>query len=247
MSNKLTDVAFTTKGNRPQTKKRKFVSKKKPTMSDKMMFLEKKLKRMIKNDAPPIKATYIEGGPGNATDSWSPIYFDWPLLGSGINNRLNDIIQVKSIQMKFTIDPSTGIGSENENAVRIAMIQFVDSNASGSSTGAVGLSQIWMGDSGDYVWLNPYNPLTRSKYRVLFDKTYSITFGGNATISDEIMVTSLDMSVNKGKFVYQNDEDSNLNFPGMEGGFVCAFICSDSSAAPHPQFTYTSRLVFTDC
>ena len=242
----VTDIGFVTKGNRPQNRKRKFLKKKKPTMSTKVLQMEKKMKSMIKNDAPPIKYTYVEGGPVSASDSWTPVNIVWPLLSSGLNARLQDIIQVKSYQLKFTIDPSTGLGSENENNVRIAMIQFVDSNASGSSTGAVGLGQVWLGYDGDYTWLNPYNPLTKSKYRVLFDKTYAITFGGIATICDEIMVTSLDMTVNKGKMVYSNDGELNTNYPGLEGGFICAFITSDSSAAPHPQFTYTARLNFTD-
>jgi len=246
MNDKQKDTGLTTKGNRPQTKKRKFVSKKKPTMTDKVLFLEKKLKSMIKNDAPPIKFTYGEGGDAAITDSWTPVQVVWPVLGSGVNNRLQDIIQVKSIQLNFTLYTATGLGSENFDNVRLACIQFVDTNASGSSTGAAGLAQIWEGYSGDFVWLNPYNPLTKSKYRVLFDKTYSLTFGGIATQTDRASITSLDMTVNKGKFVYSNDGETNVYYPGMEGGFVCFFICSDSSATPNPLLSYTSRLTFTD-
>lgn len=227
-------------------KKRTFPKKEtKPTMvslQKEITFLKSSMKKKAKIDEPPLKYTYSEFA-GTYTNAWSNAAMDWPTMGSGISNRLTDIIKIKSITFNFLVKASESDGFDN---VRIIFIQWVDQNASGDATPAIGLSQALIDPTSSFCYLNQWNSITRNKYRVLFDKTYCVNYNGVATVADQFTVTGPNLTVNKGRMVYSNDSETNMLAPGLEGGYVVGFICSDSAVTPNPSVEYSFRMNFTD-
>lgn len=224
-------------------KKRKFTKKiQKPTLGGlqkELAIMKKTVAKKFKEDEPPLKYTYAEFvvSPEN---TWTNMEFLWPIQGNTVNERLQSIIQVKSMQFNFIVKASESDGFDN---VRVVFIQYVDANLSGTPPD---INIVFIDAGTSFPYIGQYNSLNRSRYRVLFDKTYCVNYNGIASIADSFTCTSRDLTTNHGKMIYISDTDTNGNVPGLEGGYVIGYCCSDSSASPNPSIEYTTRMNFTD-
>jgi len=198
-----------------------------------------KLVKTVKKNEPPLKRKYYEATQ-NPENSWTGLAPPYPYVGPAENQRIGEIIQIKEITVNFCISVST---SDSFDTFRMAWVQYKDENASNNlPTG--GQELLWMNYDGDFPTQSIWNPITKDRYKVLFDKTYNVNKDGLAQISDSFTINYTQL-YDQGKLIFIDDE--NIEFaPALQGGYITGFICSDSAASPNPKIEYSVLMTYTD-
>jgi len=138
-----------------------------------------KLSKTVKKQEPPLKRKYYEGSqsPENAWVGFAPPY---PYVGPAENQRIGEIIQVKDIICNFNITVSS---SDTLDTFRVVFVQFLDENTSNNEP--LNAKEIlWMNHDGDDPTQSIWNPITTTRYKVFFDKTYNLNNNGLGQIND---------------------------------------------------------------
>jgi len=220
----------------------KYVQRPKDTNLLKIKKLETKLNKLtqtVKKQEPPLKRKYYEGSqaPENA---WSGFALPYPYVGADDNERIGQIIQVKDIECNFQINVST---SDDLDTFRVVFVQYKDENTTGNPP-TPGLELLFENYDGDDPTQAIWNPITKSRYKVFFDKTYNLNDKGLGQINDSFKVNYTQL-YDKGKLTFL-DTVNNEFFPGLQGGYITGYICSDSTAVPNPEIRYAMMVTYTD-
>ena len=154
-------------------------------------------------------------------------------------------IKIKSIQYKGIVKVAD---SDGFDTARFVLVQYLDSNTSGQYPyGSIAncVDTTWIdANTGDYPYIMPFRTQTKSAYRVLYDKTYQLDNGGNATCDIDVLITSKDLAVTE--IHYLNNEDTDVNLPALSEGIILGFVCSNSTTTPNPQFEIVVKLNYID-
>lgn len=218
------------------SKKRKLNNSK--FSKDKKQDLEiKKIKKQLKVIAPPVKSTYGEAV-YNPENAWTSVAMNYPAKGPDNDERLGEIIEIKSINIRYTLSVSE---SDNFDTMRCVLVQYMDGNEEAQYP-LDHARNLWLEPVTDYPVLSPFNTQSASTYRVLFDKTYNLCDGGQAQICENLLVTAKDLAISKIKF----DTDGGLGLPSLDSGLIILWVCSDSTATPNPKIECTFKMNFTD-
>lgn len=225
---------------------RKYVKAKKGG-DTKTVSLERQIQRLKANmvhNAPPIKTKWYIATP-SAQNEWDGVGCAWPTLGGANNQRLGQDIKIKSIQYKGIVKVAD---SDGFDTARFVIVQYLDSNTSGQYPyGSIGncVSTTFLDtNSGDYPYIMPFKTQTKSAYRVLYDKTYQLDNGGNATCDVDVLLTAKDLAITK--IHYLNNDDTEVFLPALSEGMIVGFVCSNSTTTPHPQWEITIKLNYID-
>lgn len=225
---------------------RKYVkgSSKSDTKTDKLQKQLNRLKASMVHNAPPIKTKWaiFTQSPQN---EWGAMGIYWPTLGGANNQRLGQDIKIKSIELKGIVKVAE---SDDFDTVRLVVVQYLDSNTSGQYPYG-GLAQVVNttfldANTGDYPYIMPFRTQTKSSYRVLCDKTWEVNKQGKATADIHELITSKNLAVTKIHFL--DNEDTDVNLPGLSEGMILGFVCSNSTASPNPQFEIVVKLNYID-
>lgn len=235
----------------PYNPVRKAVAKVKRTKLRK--FVDRRIKRMD-----PIKYTYNEIPIINPLSSDVPVPFiNWPYqgtseyvniqaLGSGGITRVGNSINIRSLEFKYTLQYGSNIASGNyTNFNRLIFFQWMD------NTGTVnpGVGDILMNtpalSSGSFQpWMAHFNPYTRGKYKILYDKVHKTSpVGGTSSMVGPIKL-NLASKLRKHKIQINNDGRGGLGCPVYSGNIYAFFLSDGSVEGPELQYTY--RLGFSD-
>lgn len=218
------------------TAKRKVDGQQKNQQSTKYQLI--KLRHQLRTIAPPVKSCYYAGGTsvgsGFLTDG--PAY---PALGGAANERLGAKIQLKSLNLRFKVTTSN---TDTYDSIRITVVQYKDSNATGSAP-ANSIDNVFDPlATASYPWLAPFNSVKTCCYHVLFDELIHVNEQGMAEVSRNLTFLPKDLSITKLDFV----DDGGGQLPGLEEGLIRALIVSDSTAIPNPSYEMVWRLNYTD-
>lgn len=231
-------------GSAMQTRKYVKAYKKGDTKTVQMQKEIQRLKSAMVHNSPPIKTKWyiFSQTPQN---EWSGMGLAWPVLGGANNQRLGQDIKLKSLQLKGIVKVSN---SDTFDTARLVLVQYLDSNTSGnypygSLDNCVKATFLDV-NSGDYPYIMPFLTQTKSSYRVLYDKTYQLDNGGNATCDVDVLITSKDLAVTK--IHYLDNDDTDVNLPALSEGMIVGFVCSNSTATPNPQFEIVVKLNYID-
>lgn len=203
------------------------------------------LKRQMLVNAPPIKTTYYVYS-ANPTNEWTAMGLNWPVLGGSNVQRLGQDIKIKSIQIKGLMDVSS---SDGFDTMRFVLLQYLDSNTSanfpyGTLDNLVKNTFMQPSNSDDYPFITTFRTQTKSSYRVLYDKSFNLSSGGQASANLDLLITSKDLAVKK--IHYLDNDDESLNLPAVSEGMIVGLWCSDSNATPNPKIEAYVKLNYTD-
>jgi len=222
---------------RGQKRKGNFSKSKKMTKDQKQDKEIKRLKQQLKVIAPPVKSTYGEAV-YNPENAWTSVAMNFPAKGGDNDQRLGEIIEIKSINIRYTLSVSE---SDNFDTMRCVLVQYMDGNEV-TNYPWDHERNLWLEPVTDYPVLSPYNTQSAATYRVLFDKVYNLNDNGQAQVTENILVLAKDLAISKIKF----DTDAGLGLPGLDAGLIILWVCSDSSASPNPKIEATFKMNFTD-
>jgi hypothetical protein len=188
----------------------------------------------------------------SATDtSTSPASFVlWPQQGiaafgneeleSGSQGqRIGNTIFVKDLRFNYQVSLGVGtFGNDLENVVRVIIFQWIpDNNLESPIFGDIFIEAV-----GSYPYLAHYNPDTKRKYRVLYDRTHCLsnTAGNKFT---EVVHAVLKPPIQK----LVLDQDSTFGFGAiLVSGSIWSIMISDSSITPNPVVDYSTVFYYTD-
>lgn len=160
---------------------------------------------------------------------------------SSQGQRIGNTIFVKGIQMNFqvTLGESVLLGDDKENLVRMVIFQWLEEDLTAPVFGDIFLE----GTTGQ-PYLANYNPDTRSLYKILYDKTFTLSpNGGNpVTIARHI---ELSRKLKMKKWVFEGNNQSGFGANLVKGNIYWIFT-SDSTAAPSPTVDWSLRFRYTD-
>lgn len=218
-------------------KKRKLGNSAKLSKDKKQDLEIKKLKKQLKVIAPPVKSTYGEAV-YNPENSWTSVAMNFPAKGGDNDQRLGDIIEIKSINIRYTLSVSE---TDDFDTMRCVLVQYMDGNEEAEYP-LDHARNLWLEPVTDYPVLSPFNTQSAATYRVLFDKVYNLNENGQAQMSENILVLAKDLAISKIKF----DNASGLGLPALDRGLIILWVCSDSTASPNPKIECTFKMNFTD-
>lgn len=222
--------------------------KKRFTKSKKSYALNPKQKRQVrtivkKANPPELKYNVGQFGPIGVSNVPAIYEFvEWPDQGTGGyisdqlldsvsgSQRIGNMIAVKNIQWRFTIS----IG-DNINYIRVILFQFMD-----NTTVVAPVAGDVICDPNNNGHLQPLNPLNRQKIRILYDKLYHLQSGGLETISKKMNIKP---PVRNIKFSANTTAGYGAE---IIKGKLYYLLVSDSGVVPHPSWTNTHRLCYTD-
>lgn len=221
--------------------------KKRRTFRKKGMPLNVKQKRQVRTivkrlNPPELKYTvgYFNQGVTNVASINTLV--NWPAQGiEGYSSeqlltnatgagRIGNMIAVKNIQWRFKIS----IG-DNINYVRVILFQFMDTNVL-----VTPIAGDVICDPTNSGHLQPINPLTKGKIKVMYDKLFHLQSGGLETI-----VKKLNIKPKLSNLKFTSNVTNGFGAELIKGNLYYLLI-SDSGAIPHPFFENTVRLCFTD-
>jgi len=197
----------------------------------------KRMKQKLKAIEPPVKSTYGEAV-YNPENSWTSVAMNFPAKGGDYDERLGEIIEVKSINIRYTLSVSE---TDDFDTMRCVLVQYMDGNEEGQYP-LDHARNLWLEPVTDYPVLSPFNTQSASTYRVLFDKVYNLNDNGQAQYTENILVLAKDLAISKFKF----DTDGGLGLPALDRGLIILWVCSDSTATPNPKIECTFKMNFTD-
>jgi len=185
-----------------------------------------KLKKLMKANLPPVKSTYAEGT-GNPENSFVAFGMPWPQKGGDNNERLNQEIVLKSINIRYCVNVSE---SDNFDTMRVVIVQFMDGNEA-TAFPLNYATNLWLSPVTDFPNLSPFNTQSASSYHVLYDKIHNLNDNGVSQENVNLLLRPKDFRITKFKF----DTDAGGSFPAFDRGLIVMFVCSDSSASPQPK------------
>jgi len=197
----------------------------------------KRLKSIVKSNAPPVKSTYAEEVQ-NPENTLIAIGMPYPAKGGDNDDRLGQEIIIKSINLRWTISVSE---TDDFDTFRCTLVQFMDGNLV-TEFPINYLTNLYLQPTTDYPVLSPFNTQSAGTYRILFDKVYNTNEAGNAQYSENLLVLGKDLAISKIKF----DTDAGGSLPGLDKGLILLFVCSDSTASPNPKIEITKKFNFID-
>lgn len=203
-----------------------------------------RLKASIVHNSPPVKTKWYLFS-NNPQNEWFGGGMAWPTLGGANNQRLGQDIKIKSIQFKGKVSVAS---SDGFDMFRCVLVQYLDSNTSaqypyGSQSNAVAQTFLDV-NTGDYPYIMPFKTQTKSAYRVLYDKTFFLDNSGQAEAPVDFMVTAKDLAVSKIHFL--DNDDTEVNLPGLSEGMLIFWVCSDSTATPNPGIECVIKMNYID-
>lgn len=229
-------------------KRKRYVKRKPKGISYKTA--KKVAKREVKNDK-EVKHTQYESVQVATDSSTTPAsYVFWPAQGvesygnieqEGLTQgqRIGNAIYLKSIISNFQITLGSGVTTDSENVVRLTIFQWMDDIALHYPT----FGDVFCNAPTGYPYLATFNPDSKGKYKILFDKTYTLSqnAGNPFTIIRKINIKNF----KRRKIIFDQNGTSGYNAAIYRGG-IFWLLTSDSSIAPHPTITWSSRMNYTD-
>lgn len=197
----------------------------------------KMLKMKLKMAEPPVKTIYAEGV-NNPENTFEGLGILWPGQGSDLSNRIGNQIKIKSLNIRYNLSVSE---SDDFDTFRVTIVQYVDGSKEGEYP-LDALANTFVAPGSDYPVLVGFNTQSASRYRVLHDKVHNLNAAGQAQAFENLIFYPKDLVIDHIKF----DSSGGGNFPGMDGGIIVLWVCSDSTASPNPKIEYTCKLNFTD-
>lgn len=149
---------------------------------------------------------------------------------SGTDQRIGNVIQVKSLKVKFSI-----IAADATNFVRIILFRWhQDGGTIAPTTGDVLQSTVLS------PWLSPYdeNVEHANLVHVIYDRCFALTLAGNGCVAAS--VTRFGKKLGRKKIVFTSDAVATGT------NQIYMLYVSDSVAATHPTLNYYSRVDFMD-
>lgn len=196
-----------------------------------------KLKKLIKDVAPPVKSTYSEFVL-NPQNEWIAFGLPYPSLGGDPTERLGAQIKLRSINLRFNLAVSE---TDNFDTMRVILVQYMNGNEHDEFPLNYN-TDLWLSPTTDYPILSPYNTQSASTYRVLYDEVFNLNENGKAQCAKNLVLYSKDLAIYEIKF----DTDAGGALAGLDRGLIVGYACSDSSASPNPSITGTFKLNFVD-
>lgn len=205
------------------------------------------IKRKLALMSPPIKTVPNYTGMVDVSNTITPFGLGvFPPKGATATTRIGADIMLKSLELRYTFEAVSTALHDDYNICRITLVQFTGQNADGAYPSvpptAVGSSNmVFAQTASSYSNNNLFNSQTKQEYRILYDKTHTVSTIGPFASSGHIMITRFPVS----KLHFLVDA-SDVNLPALSEGLIFLFITSDSSVAPHPRVQFNSKLNFTD-
>lgn len=152
-------------------------------------------------------------------------------IGTSDTTRIGDQISLRSVRFKITATVA-----DTTNWVRVILFQYIPQIDSSTFTPTTyPIANILIDTTT--TWLSPYSHDNRYNFRILYDKTHLV-------VSNQ----SNQLTMFKG-FIKKFPRDKIQYYAGSTTTQVNAIhmlILSDSGVAPHPSFTYSIKLNFSD-
>lgn len=189
--------------------------------------------------------TYATSTNLSTTSYWANI----STVGQGVSsdNRIGYTIKPTSLILRYRVRGTDGLVFSNDqyNNVRIMVVQwFSDSNNDPPSMGRI-LENLGTAPVG----CEQYNVRDKTEYNVLYDKCHKLETTAayyNTTNSTAYTFTS---GTNTLRIKVYPTRKINYRTGGSTSattGSIWLFAVSDSSATPHPELYYSSKLTYSD-
>jgi hypothetical protein len=155
------------------------------------------------------------------------------LSGDQIYNRTGNQIDYKSLEIMFETDiPAAGPTSDVFDNVRVIIFEWKDDDGVFVPTKANIVDALF---TPVELSIEPLNIDEKGNFRILFDGFHSVN---HASVPS--LITRKDIAL-RGKGIYSTGPGS---FTGV--GMLYLLAWSDSLLTSHPQFSFTSRLRYTE-
>nr|WAE42268.1 MAG: capsid protein [Cressdnaviricota sp.] len=192
----------------------------------------------------PLKPVYVEYASTITTTPSliSPIAFPtqavkaWSTEADSQGGRIGNQIYPMDWQLNIRFDAESS-SSYTSNLIRMTIFQWKED----ASTIAPVAGDIYYGYPGSYVSQSPLNPITKSKYRILLDKTFLCT---NDTWTQNKYFKLHFKKFPITKMIFSTDSTTGTSATLVCGG-VYMFITSDSNVID-ASFSFSSLFTYSD-
>lgn len=161
--------------------------------------------------------------------------YDLTTASQGISDsaRIGDQSTIRSINVRYQVNNSTGTGSDSFNVIRVMIVQWYPDTVPT-------LSDVMLLTSSGYLNVHsPYNHDKRFMFKVLHDRTLTVSANGYnidyTKISGNVMITNgfrRKLQVQGGSTVGNNK--------------IYVVSVADSSVSPDPTLGFVSKINFSD-
>lgn len=151
--------------------------------------------------------------------------------------RIGNTIFPKSFQFNYSLE-----AGDSTNFLRITIFEWLLPTSASDEVPTSG--DIFENPATGFAYLSPLNYDNRKNYHILHDKVYKMVTGA----ANQIMSGKLTFTVRKlrvKKWIFTGDSQTGVEASLVKGN-IYMFAVSDSSILPHPSFSYSTRLTYTD-
>lgn len=165
----------------------------------------------------------------------TPTYngYSWPLYptsqGTSDQEYIGQKIQVKSIRIHGLFEPY-----DSYNSLRIVIVQWRGVPPTNTVTGG-GASEILNGTGSIYSFLEDYNDTTKHRFRVLYDKSFTVT---KTTEQSRLFMINIKKKMRPTQYI--NNEGL------VQDGEIRMYMISDSSLDGPPILGWRCTVNFQD-
>lgn len=223
-----------------RTRRRSFSKRRGPTNKA----LDKKIKKLQRDQE--LKYVDIYQANNDITTGAFVVLLNGMVTGTDSNERIGDEVRATSIQwrMNFSSDPTGTI------PVAVRMILFWDKQANGLApviAGGGGATSLLDTTTVTDLLLAPYNHESSDRFRVLYDKTftlepYALAVGGGAAMQRYI---TMHKKINLSRRV-KYDGDTAAFTDVVTNSLWFTFMSDIAAAGINPQVEFGSRFYFKD-
>lgn len=170
----------------------------------------------------------VQGGPVSPSSVGTIFTFGNPTIGTGVNDRIGNVIHSKRIKARFTVINGTTAGVGEINDCRIMVLQW-----KAVSPNAPTIPEILTLNGGFMDSTSLYVNTMSSSFNVLYDRVFTV----NPTDGPK------HFSINLSKYIHKISYNSGTT-AGYNNFFM--LLWSDSSVLNHPIFNFTLKHYFED-